>query len=388
MDKDDRGGIVIVGTGLAGYGVAREYRKWDKSGPLTLITSNDGSFYSKPMLSAAWSAGKSPDQLVAKPAQAMAAELGAQLLTGETVIAADAIGKTLTLASGQTLPFAKLVLAIGARPRRLAIPDPSEASVHSVNDLDGYRALRAGLPSGGRLLIIGAGLIGCEFAHDFAIAGHRVTLLSQSPLPLPGLLPPGLARALRSALESMGITFVEGDPLRSLARHGADLHARLASGRELAVDSALSAIGFEPEIELARKLGLQIGRGITVDAALRTSHQDIYALGDCAEMSGRWLPFVQPLTLAARALGQVLAGRDVSLSFPPMPVLVKTPRFPVAVLPPASGAQGSWTEDVKPDGARCVFRDDEGRVLGFAVGGVHYPDRADLLKSISGGAAI
>ena len=150
-----------MGTGLAGYGVAREYRKWDKSGPLTLITSGDGSFYSKPMLSAAWSAGKSPDQLVAKQAQAMATELDAHLLTGETVVAADAVGKTLTLAGGQTLPFAKLVLAVGSRPRRLAIPDPSLSSVHSVNDLDGYRALRAGLPSGGRLLIIGAGLIGC-----------------------------------------------------------------------------------------------------------------------------------------------------------------------------------------------------------------------------------
>jgi len=231
MDKPDRGGVVIVGTGLAGYGVAREYRKWDRSGPLTLITSSDGSFYSKPMLSAAWSAGKSPDQLAAKSAQVMATELDAQIHTGETVLAADAEGKTLTLASGSILPFAKLVLAVGARPRRLQLPDPSAGYIHSVNDLDGYRALRAGLPSGGRLLIIGAGLIGCEFAHDFAVAGHRVTLLSSSPLPLPGLLPPGLARGLRSALEGIGVDFSAGDALQSLARYGAGLVARLASGR-------------------------------------------------------------------------------------------------------------------------------------------------------------
>jgi len=377
-----------VGTGLAGYGVAREYRKWEKSGPLTLITSGDGSFYSKPMLSAAWSAGKSPDQLVAKQAQAMASELGARILTGETVLAAGAAGKALTLSGGRTIPYDKLVLAVGARPRKLAIPDSSGAFVHSVNDLDGYRELRAGLPSGGRLLIIGAGLIGCEFAHDFAVAGHRVTLLSQSPLPLQGLLPPGLARALRSALEAIGVAFVDGDALQSLARHGADLQARLESGRELEVDSVLSAIGFDPEIGLARMLGLEVGRGIAVNAGLRTSQPDIYAVGDCAEMSGRWLPFVQPLSLAARALGQILAGKDVSLAFPHMPILVKTPRFPIAVLPPASGAQGNWSEDSQPGGAKCLFRDSDGRVLGFAVGGTHYPDRVELLKSISGGAAI
>ncbi len=388
MDKPDRGGVVIVGTGLAGYGVAREYRKWDRSGPLTLITSGDGSFYSKPMLSAAWSAGKSPDQLAAKPAQAMATELDARIMAGETVVAADAEGKTLTLASGSTLPFAKLVLAVGARPRRLAIPDPSASYLHSVNDLDGYRVLRAGLPSGGRLLIIGAGLIGCEFAHDFAGAGHRVILLSSSSLPLPGLLPPGLARGLRSALEGLGVAFVAGDALQSLARHGAGLVARLASGREVEADSALSSIGFDPDVGLARMLGLEVGRGIAVDGAMRTSRPDIFALGDCAEMSGRWLPFVQPLTLGARALGQILAGREASLTFPPMPVIVKTPRFPIAVLPPAPGAQGSWTEEVRPDGAKCLFKDGEGRLLGFAVGGARYPDRAELLKSLIAEAAI
>lgn len=374
-----------MGTGLAGYGAAREYRKWDRTGPLTLITSGDGAFYSKPMLSAAWAAGKTPDQLASKSAAAMAAELGARIRTGESVVAADAENKTLTLANGETVPFDKLVLAVGARPRKLAVPVEPGVPVHPVNDLDGYRTLRAGLPPGGRLLIIGTGLIGCEFAHDFAVAGHHVTLLGQSPLPLPGLLPPGLAMALRSALESLGADFVGDDPLRSLVRDGNGLRARLASGLELEADSALSAIGFDPELGLARMLGLGIGRGIAVDTGLRSSRAGIYALGDCAEMSGRWLPFVQPLNLAARALGPILAGREAALSLPPMPVLVKTPSYPVAVLPPPAGSLGAWSEELEPGGARCLFRDGEGRISGFAVGGSHYASRAELLKSVGEG---
>jgi rubredoxin-NAD+ reductase len=382
MDKSDGAGVVIVGTGLAGYGAAREYRKWDPSGPLTLITSGDGAFYSKPMLSAAWSAGRTPDQLAAKSAAAMATELNARIRTGETVTAADAGIRTLTLANGETVPFDKLVLAVGARPRKLAVPIEPGVPVHPVNDLDGYRKLRAGLPPGGRLLIIGAGLIGCEFAHDFAVAGHRVALLGQSPLPLPGLLPPALAKALRSALEALGVDFVDGDPLHSLMREGSGLRARLASGRELEADSALSAIGFDPELGLARMLGLEIGKGISVDTGLRTSRAGIYALGDCAEMSGRWLPFVQPLNLAARVLGPILAGREAALSLPPMPVLVKTPSYPVAVLPPPAGSRGAWSEESEPGGVRSLFRDGDGRILGFAAGGSHYASRTDLLKSV------
>lgn len=373
-------GVVIIGAGLAGYGAAREFRKANRTLPLTVITSGDGAFYSKPMLSSAWAAGKLPDQLAAKDASAMAAELGAEILVRETVVSADPAGKALGLSGGRTMPFGKLVLAVGARPRRLGIPIDADAPVHSVNDLDGYRRLRASVPAGGRLLIIGTGLIGCEFAHDFAAAGHRVTLLSAGPLPMPGLAPPAVAAGLRSALEALGVEWISGDPLRSLAGRVGNLEATLDSGRALRADAALSAIGFDPELDLARSLGLAIGRGIRVDAGLRTSHPDIFALGDCAEIEGRWLPFVQPLTLAARVLGRVLAGESAALILPPLPVLVKTPTYPIAVLPAPAGVAGKWEEEIGPRGAAALFRDASGKIAGFAVGGDRYPDRAVLLS--------
>jgi rubredoxin-NAD+ reductase len=375
-------GVVIVGAGLAGYGVAREFRKADRNAPLTVITSGDGAFYSKPMLSAAWANGKTPEQLAAKSAAAMAAELQAEIRTRETVLSADPVAKTLRLAGGGEIPFSKLVLAVGARPRALGVPVETGAPLHSVNDLDGYRRLRASVPAGGHLLIVGAGLIGCEFAHDFAAAGHRVSLLSAGPLPMPGLLPPGIAAGLRAALESLGVAFLSGDPLVSMERAETGLRAKLASGRALEADAALSAIGFDPELDLARSLGLSIGRGIRVDASLRTSHPDISALGDCAEMDGRWLPFVQPLTLAAKVLGRVLAGDPAVLAFPPMPVVVKTPRYPIAVLAAPAGVDGVWEEESGTQGGLAIFRDPSGRMAGFAVAGNRYGERASLLSGV------
>lgn len=381
-------GLVIVGAGLAGYGVAREFRRADKRAPLTVITSGDGAFYSKPMLSAAWANGKTPGQLAAKDATAMAAELRAEIRVRETVVGVDPLSKVLTLADGRGIRFAKLVLAVGAKPRSLAVPVQAGVPLHSVNDLDGYRRLRAAVPPGGHLLIIGAGLIGCEFAHDFAGAGHRVSLLSAGPLPMPGLLPPGIAAGLRAALESLGVDFMPGDALLGLEGDQTGLQAHLASGRMVGADAALSAIGFDPELELARSLGLSIGRGIRVDSSLRTSHPDIFALGDCAELEGRWLPFVQPLTLAAKVLGRVLAGEPAGLALPPMPVLVKTPRYPIAVLPPPAGCEGRWEEDPGTDGGVAVFRAATGHMAGFAAAGNRYAERAALLAALTSAVPV
>ena len=378
----ESGGVVIIGTGMAGYGAAREFRKWDRSTPLTLVTSGDGSAYSKPMLSSALAARKSPAQLVSKDAAGMAAELGAALLTGRTVAGADTPTGTLTLSDGLVLPWSKLVLAMGARPRRPEVGLSGGAAIHSVNGLEEYRAFRESLPEGGRLMILGAGLIGCEFAHDFAAAGYRVTMIANGSSPLAGLLPAALADGLRAALEKLGVRFVFGDPLRTLLGGPHGLSAVLASGAAIETDSALSAIGFDPELGLAREMGLACGKGIQVDDTLRTSRPGIHALGDCAEMSGRWLPFVAPLTHAAKVLGQALAGLPAKLVVPPMPVLIKTPSYPVAVLAPAPGSEGAWEVETDPGGGQGLFRDPQGGLAGFAVTGSRYPARAELLKLV------
>lgn len=372
-------GVVIVGTGLAGYGAAREFRKWDRAAPVTLITSGDGAYYPKPQLSAALAAGKSAGQLAIKDAAAMAAELGATILPFTAVADADAGSRTLALSDGRKLAWSKLVLATGARPRKAAVALADGAVLHSVNGLEEYGALRAAMPAGGRLLILGAGLIGCEFAHDFAASGHKVTVIGNGDAPLSGLLPTRMAAGLRAALESLGVEFRFGDGLAALSGGVSGLEATLASGAALRADAALSAIGFDPDLALARRLGLDCGKGIRVDGSLRASLPGVFALGDCAEMEGRWLPYVAPLNHAAKVVGQTLAGLPARLALPPMPVLIKTPSHPVAVLPPAPGP-GGWEEDGDASGIQALYRDADGRLSGFAVSGARYAGRAELLK--------
>lgn len=157
------------------------------------------------------------------------------------------------------------------------------------------------------------------------------------------------------------------------------MEATLASGAALRADAALSAIGFDPDLGLALRLGLECGKGIRVDGSLRASLPGVFALGDCAEMEGRWLPYVAPLNHAAKVVGQSLAGLPARLALPPMPVLIKTPSHPVAVLPPAPGP-GRWEEDGDASGIQALYRDAEGRLSGFAVSGSRYAGRAELLK--------
>ena len=397
--------VVIIGTGLAGYGTAREFRKSDPSTPLTLITADEGTYYSKPQLSAALGSGKSPDQLALKDAATMAKELNARILTETRVAGADAEGRTLSLDHGGDIAFGKLVLAVGAVARKPPIRLEDGAEIHSVNNLGQYRRLRAAIPAGGRLAILGAGLIGCEFAHDFAQAGYRVTLIGKGPGLLQGLVPQGISNALLDALVKLGVRFVPNNAIESIsgsipgsipdqagnpdgadglgnARKGGQWLATLKNGAPIEADAFLSAIGFDPELGLARRLHLEIGRGIKVDNALRTSHPSIYALGDCAEIGGRWLPFILPINHAAKALGQVLAGKESEVVLPVMPVMIKTPSFPLAVVPPPAGSSGEWIESADAIGAKALFQDAQGRLLGFALGGGHYGERAALAKQI------
>ena len=199
-------------------------------------------------------------------------------------------------------------------------------------------------------------------------------------------MPSGIGNALLDALVKLGVRFITDNAIESVSAHAGAAGPWLATlrhGDPIVADAILSAIGFDPELGLARILRLEIGRGIKVDNALRTSNPSIFALGDCAEIGGRWLPFILPINHAARALGLGLAGKASEMILPVMPVLIKTPAFPLAVVRPPAGSIGVWIESADAVGAKALFQDAQGRLLGFALGGGHYADRAGLAKLIS-----
>lgn len=374
--------IVILGTGLAGYTVARELRKLDTATPLTLVTRDDGSFYSKPVLSNALAQKKAANQIALNSAADMTRQLKATIHTNLSVRAIDVAGRTVQTENGPTLAYGQLVLAIGADPIRVPLAGDAADTVLSVNDLGDYARFRAALDGKRRVLLLGAGLIGCEFANDLRGSGIEVEVVDPAPQPLGRLLPPQAAAFLRAGLEGIGVRFHFGTTAQAVAHAGSGLRVQLANGEAVETDLVLSAIGLRARTALAQAAGLQVNRGIVTDVFLRTSAGQVYALGDCAEVAGHHLPFVMPIMQAARALARTLTGTPTAVQYPAMPVLVKTPACPTVVSPPPPGVDGQWTEDAADDGVRALFRDRDGRLRGFALVGAATRDKQALTKEI------
>jgi rubredoxin-NAD+ reductase len=382
MDKAARNGVVILGSGLGGYSLARELRKLDDKVAITIVTADGGESYAKPMLSAAFAQGKDASSLVQKSAAQMAADLGATILVRHRVAAIRCEVKMVVVrrpdGSETELGYDKLVLAIGADPRPYWVEGCEDAEIRTVNDLDDYAAWRAALKPGGRVLLVGAGLIGSEFANDLAGSGHHVTVVDPAPWPLGRLLPQALGEEMARALGAAGVTFHLG---RSVAYWNKG-RAVLDDATMITYDQALSAIGLVPRTRLAFEAGLKVERGIVVDRTLRTSDSDIFAMGDCAETPAGPLPFVAPLMAEAKVLAATLAGSETELKLPALPVVVKTPALPMVVCPPAPGAAGEWVLEGEGRDRKALFVAPDGKALGFALSGVRVSERQSLAKEM------
>lgn len=383
--------LVIIGAGLAGWTTAREFRKLDSSTPVLLITADSGDFYAKPSLSNAFAQKRAPAALVSTPAAKMAASLNLTLLANTAVQGIDTAPR-LVRAGAQTLAYRDLVLATGAQAMRLPLEGTAANTVLSVNSLDDFALLHARLAANStapakRVVIMGAGLIGCEFANDLAQAGHGVTVVDPSPRPLAALLPAAASEQLRQALARLGVSWRLGTTVQAV-NHALEpgptaLALRLADGQTLHADVVLSAIGLRAQTALAQAAGLACERAIVVDEQLRTSAAHVYALGDSAQYAqGQWaqgavsggrpLPFVMPIMNAARALAATLAGTPTALAFPLMPVAVKTPALPLVVAAPAPGSTGDW-HAAEP--GLWQFRNAQRQQLGFVLAGAQTAQR-------------
>ena len=425
--------LLILGTGLAGYTLAREFRKLDQTRPLVLVTADDGSAYAKPNLSNALATDRSAEALVQSDAAGMATQLQARVLTRYRVIAINTEARQVhvapiddlrddiredirqgtqkdaacaTHAPVEIIDYAQLVLALGAEPLRLPIAGNAADHIRSVNDLEDYRAFRDTLSrctAPARVAILGGGLIGCEFANDLAIAGHAVQVIDIAPQALGRLLPSDLpgavrgpAQALQQALQQTGVQWHLGRSLKTI-QHSATastLELQLDNGDSLEADLVLSAVGLAPRTALAASAGLQIGRGIVTNQCLQTSARHVYALGDCAEVNGMLLPYVMPIMHGARALAATLASyqdtndsvQAQSVHYPPMPVSVKTPALPITVCSPAMGSAGAWvaasTANADTNAIEAHFLSPEGKLLGFALTGTACSRRSALVRAL------
>jgi rubredoxin-NAD+ reductase len=372
--------IVIVGAGLAGYTLAKELRKLAPEQPITLITADSGALYSKPMLSNALAQGQTAQTLIQASAAEQAEKLDLDIRPNCTVSAIQPQEHRLETESGE-FQYSKLVLALGARPRQFDFPGAELAL--SVNSLADYARFRASLMPGAHVVILGAGLVGCEFANDLAASGHAVTLVEAADRALQRMAPAGLSQRLQDSLQKLGVECLFGSGASEIKQLEHGYAVSLGNGRQLNADLVLSATGLMPETALARSAGLAVGLGIQVNDQLATSAEDIYALGDCVELGGTLYSYVLPLMQQARVLASILSGTPGRLSLPALPVAVKTPACPLVLCPPAGNAQGDWhCERDDEQGAMHHFLGRDGALLGFALAGDACGQRRQLAARV------
>ena len=408
--------IIIIGAGLAGWTTAREFRKLDTTTPVMLITADNGDFYAKPSLSNAFAQKRAPAQLVSTLAAKMVETLNVTLLANTRVEAINPQTRTLTTSRGE-FSYRQLVLATGAQPIRVPVAGDAADQVQSINSLDDFSAFHARLTGAGsaahesephaapphkkHVLIMGAGLIGCEFANDLVAAGYPVTVVDPSTGPMAALLPLEANEQLREALAALGVIWHFGATVKSVNQMAGQpaLQVELSNGHLAAVDTVLSAIGLRADTALALAAGLACERAIVVDATLQTSAPHIYALGDGAQYAkglwgdgssasnagtvlvsgGRTMPYVMPIMSAAKALAATLAGTPTEVVFPLMPVAIKTPALPIVVAAPAPGTAGGWHSE---EPGLWQFIDAQEQARGFTLTGQQTPRRAEQAKRV------
>ena len=373
--------LVIIGTGLAGYNLAREFRKLDSNTPLLLITADDGRSYSKPMLSTGFAMNKDADALGMTVAGPMAIQLNAEIRTHTKVTRLDPANRRVWIGN-EPVPYRDLVIAWGAQTINVPVAGDAHDAIFPINDLLDYGRFREAAQGKRRVLILGAGLIGCEFANDLLHGGYEVELVAPCEQIMPSLLPVEPAAAVQRGLESLGARFHLGPVLERLERKDDGLEAQLSDGQRIRCDLVVSAVGLRPRTELAEGAGLQVSRGIEVDRLLQTSVEHVYALGDCAEVEGLNLLYVMPLMSGVRALARTLTGQPTPVTYGPMPITVKTPVCPLVVSPPAAGSEGRWSVEGEGNDLTALFQDREGRLLGYALTGTAVQQRLALNKQL------
>ncbi|HLD17432.1 MAG TPA: FAD-dependent oxidoreductase [Coxiellaceae bacterium] len=378
-----KAGVVIVGSGLSGYSVAKAFREADTTTPLTIFSSQEAHYYSKPLLSTALTQKRTPEALPMASTADMEAKLFAKIYAKTTVTAIDSVNHTLQLDTGESYPYAQLVLAVGANAIQPKLQGNALGNVHSVNNLEAYAHFRDTIETKKTITILGSGLVGCEFANDLSNAGYKVSVISPEGYPLAALVPEPIGRAVQAALQGVGVQWHLNRLAVSVNAAEGHYRVRLADGSFLTPEVVLSAVGIRPNITLAKQAGLAINQGIVVNEYLETSQPHIYAIGDCAEVLGQVYLYVAPLLHCANVLGKNLAGGRATVHYPLMPIVIKTPACPVVVLPPPKGLSVEWKIEGDNTHLKALCYSKEGRLIGFALSGQKTQEKMQLIKKMT-----
>lgn len=274
--------IVIVGAGHAGGWAAALLRQYGWKGPITLLGAEAVPPYQRPPLSKQWLKGEeSWDNVLLRP-EAFYATNHIALRLGVSASAIDRAAQTVTLSTGETLAYNHLILALGARARKLPIPGIDLAGVLELRTVADSDALRAALGPGKRIAVIGGGYIGLEAAASARALGADAVVIEREERVLARVACEALSSFFQDYHRAHGVEIVLGAAVEALEGEGGRVRGvRLSDGRLFSADVALIGVGAVPNCDLAQAAGLACEDGIVVDLAARTADPRVFAIGDC-----------------------------------------------------------------------------------------------------------
>jgi 3-phenylpropionate/trans-cinnamate dioxygenase ferredoxin reductase component len=277
-----RGPVVIVGAGHAGFQLAASLRQHGFAEPITLLNDEGHLPYQRPPLSKAYLKGTGgPDSLMFRP-EKFYHDQKIDLIS-DRAVSIDRGAHKLSLGSGSALDYSHLVLATGARNRLLDIPNANLDSVRYLRTLDESEALRHLIGTGQRVVVIGAGFIGLEFAATARAKGLEVDVVELGTRVMARAVTAEISEFFQSSHTAAGIRIHLGVQVTRIESDGKKVTGvSLSDGRHMAADLVVVGVGVLPNVELAAQAGLPVAAGIVVDEFLSTADPDISAVGDCA----------------------------------------------------------------------------------------------------------
>ncbi|CAO3425748.1 nitrite reductase large subunit NirB [Azospirillum doebereinerae] len=369
-DRKER--LIVVGNGMAGMRTVEELlAKAPGRYDITVFGAEPHPNYNRIMLSPVLAGEKTFDQIVLN-SRAWYEENGITLLTGEPVESIDRKARTVTSMAGRVLGYDRLLLATGSMPFIIPVPGSTLPGVVGFRDLADVDTMLAAAAKGGRAVVIGGGLLGLEAANGLRVKGMEVTVIHLMPTLMERQLDPSAGTLLQRELERRGIEVLTGADTAEILG-GARVEAvRLKDGRELPADLVVMAVGIRPNMALGKAAGLDCGRGIRVDDAMRTSDPAVFAVGECVEHRGQTYGLVAPLFEMAKVLASALVEEE-GVGYAGSVTSTKLKVTGVDVFSAGDFSGGEGTEDIVfRDAARGVYKRlvlKDGRLLGAVLYG-------------------
>ena len=366
--------ILIIGSGYAGWQAAEAIRQQNADAVITLLTADDGTVYPKPALSMALSQNRTPDDLPEATANQKAAELDLGIKVRTKVMSINTKRKKVMTTTGG-FSYGKLVLATGAKALMPQVDGDASHEMVTINDLSAYKKFYKTLQNVNKVTLVGGGLIATELAEDLRSFGVEVDMIIRGSHLMSQIMPEAISNNLESKLQARGVNLIFNSELKEMNRTETGYQLKTDQGEQYETDLVLAAIGIAPNIDLAKKAKLETNIGVCINHHCQSSDEDVYAIGDCAELDGVVQAYLEPIRRQVKALASHLYS-DSAVNFNLLPTLIKTktPSLSIMLSPPLVATHGQWESSVKIGENQKLLYKDGDDVSGFALSG-------DLVKS-------